>query len=424
MAANDRHPAGILDPASLPAAPVVRDREARIARAAFDPRVAVDLEAPLDDDDDEEQTTVQQELPSSAAATAEQRLETVIESARYMRFFPLVSLLERLTADAVRIGGDGPPSREAIRFRHDSSLSFSTGDVESASIIRVPVDLDNPHGATRPVAQLVTTFLGLTGSTSPLPMYIAEEVLHEDERGIRRDFLDIFHHRLISILYRSVMRYSLAREHRANQDDPWVDRVLAISGLDPEAFVPRSAIPRGKLLQLAPLVGRRGRGARDLQAALRLLVDEHLTPGATLVVEEFAGGWVPVHNDQQCTLGVRNNLLGRDAMLGGKVFDRAGRFQIAVGPLDGEGRDAFSLKGRGLRLLQEGVRLVVKESLDYDVELRVDASAAQRFRLYSRDPSRLGQNTRLGLGDRDEVIRLKNVGRLPLEPIEPEPPPS
>jgi type VI secretion system protein ImpH len=407
----------------MPAAPVARERDAKHPRV-YDPRAAFDLAAPdLDDEGDfDEETTVQHDLPPAGKLTAEQRLEAVIESARYMRFFPLVSLLERMTADAVRIGGDGPPSREAIRFRHDSSLNFSTGDVESASIIRVPVDLENPHGATRPVVELVTTFLGLTGSISPLPMYIAEEVLHEDERGIRRDFLDIFHHRLISVLYRSVMRYSLAREHRASDHDLWVDRVLAISGLDPEAFVPRSAIPRGKLLQLAPLVGRRGRGARDLQASLRLLVDEHLTPGATLVVDEFAGGWVPVHNDQQCTLGLRNNVLGQDAMLGGKVYDRSGRFQIAIGPLDARGRDAFSLKGRGLRLLQEGVRLVVKESLDYDVELRVHASAAQRFRLHSRDPSRLGQTTRLGLGYRDEVIRLKNVGRLPLEPIEVAPP--
>lgn len=423
MAADDRHPAGLLEPASLPAAPIVPKREAKLVRAAFDPRAPVDLELPgiAADDDADEETTVQQPLPLAGEVTAEQRLGTVIASARSMRFFPLVSLLERLTADAVRVGGDGPPSREAIRFRHDTSLSFSAGDVQSASIIRVPVDLDRPQGATRPVTELVTTFLGLTGSTSPLPMYIAEEVLHEDERGVRRDFLDIFHHRLISILYRAVMRYSLAREHRAGGGDPWVDRVLALAGLDPEAFVPRSAIPRGKLLQLAPLVGRRGRGARDLQAALRLLVGEHLTPGAQLVVEEFAGGWVPVHNDQQCTLGVRNNVLGRDEMLGGKVYDRSGRFRIAIGPLDARGRDAFSAKGRGLRLLQEGVRLVVRESLDYDVELRIDAAAAQRFRLSARAPSRLGLNTRLGLGRRDEVIRLKNVGRMPLEPAPPPP---
>jgi type VI secretion system protein ImpH len=414
MAADDRNPAGILDLASTPAAPVAR----HASRA--DPLGLVTVELDTSDELFDE-PTVQSEMPLTEELTLEQRLEPLIRAASHMGFFPLVSLLERLTADAVRVGGDGPPALEAIRFRHDPSLGFSAGDVSSASIIRVPVDLENPLGATRPVVELVTTFLGLTGGTSPLPLYIAEEVLHEDERGVRRDFLDIFHHRFVSILYRAVMRYSLAREHRANDRDLWVERVLAIAGMDPESFVPQSAIPRGKLLQLAPLVGRRGRGARDLQAALRLLLADHLTPGARLVVDEFAGGWVPVHGDQQCTVGQRNNVLGEDAMLGGKVYDRSGRFQVAIGPLDARGRDAFSLGGEGLRLLREGVRLVVKESLDYDVELRVDASAAQRFRLYSRAPSRLGQNTRLGLGHRDEVIRLRNVGRTPAEPRPPAP---
>ena len=37
-------------------------------------------------------------------------------------FFNAVRLLERLTESGLRIGGDGPYSRESIRFTHQSSL--------------------------------------------------------------------------------------------------------------------------------------------------------------------------------------------------------------------------------------------------------------------------------------------------------------
>ena len=52
-------------------------------------------------------------------------------------FFTLVPLFERLTPSAVRVGGDGPPQREALRFRHDPSMGFAASDISAATLSRV-----------------------------------------------------------------------------------------------------------------------------------------------------------------------------------------------------------------------------------------------------------------------------------------------
>ncbi|HEY1417783.1 MAG TPA: type VI secretion system baseplate subunit TssG, partial [Myxococcaceae bacterium] len=84
-------------------------------------------------------------------------------------FVPLVRLLERLTPDAVRVGGEGPLSGERIRFRHDRGLRFHASDV---------VALELEDGQRERARYLLTSgFLGLSGSMSPMPAYLAEELL-------------------------------------------------------------------------------------------------------------------------------------------------------------------------------------------------------------------------------------------------------
>lgn len=401
MASDHRNSAGFLEPqddsgyASTPPADAAEE-----TRQAEQRRVAQDL-AELTSD-----------LPG--ANHSEEHLGTLISVAHRTGFFQLMSLLERFTKDSVRVGGDGPPSEEAIRFRHDPRLVFASGDISSAKVKRVPIDPDQPHGRTRPVIELITTFLGLTGALSPLPLYIAEEVNEEDEENpVRRDFLDIFHHRMVSILYRAVTRYSPVREHQSDwTKDVWIQRVLSLSGMDPETYLSATSIPVGKLLRLAPLVAHRGRGARALHKALELVLGEYLGQDGHVTIEEFAGGWVRIHAGQRSALGEANHMLGRGAMLGEKAYDRGGRFKVCVGPLDSRGRDAFSERGRGLKLLRDCVNLMVRESLDYDVELNVSAGAVRPFRLSILSPSKLGTNTRLSSRQDEEVITLRNMRRF------------
>src|SRR5262245_36535539 len=113
-------------------------------------------------------------------------------------FFQLVALLERFHAPAARVGCEGPADKELLRFRSGTSLGFPASDISDF--------LQMEGSAAR--YEMVVTFLGLHGSVSPLPTFYAEDVLQNDDDGNPvREFLDVFHHRFISLFYRAWLKY-------------------------------------------------------------------------------------------------------------------------------------------------------------------------------------------------------------------------
>ena len=124
--------------------------------------------------------------------------------------FVVIGLLEELTRNAKRVGGDGPYTDEALRFRQARSLSFKPGDIHDLEIRqrgrRGGQDVDH-------LLELTLNIVGLIGTSSPLPTYLASEAATHDEEGqTKADFFDLFHHRLHSLLYRAVRKYDWPNE--------------------------------------------------------------------------------------------------------------------------------------------------------------------------------------------------------------------
>jgi type VI secretion system protein ImpH len=318
-------------------------------------------------------------------------------------FVPLVRLLERLTPDAVRVGGEGPLSGERIRFRHDRSMRFHASDV-------VALELEEADRDTTRYL-LTSGFLGLSGSMSPLPAYLAEEVLHEDEEEpLRREFLDLFHHRLLSLFFRAVVRYQPSTEHTRRLDDAWSTRALALLGVDagPEHF---GVLSRGDLLRLAPLLVRRSRGPRELEAALRTVLGPRLGE-ASLRVEECSGRWTEVDPENWTRLGSRCTVLGQDLLVGHRVYDRAGSFTVAVGPTTWAVLEQFRAGGELLALTREVVAWLVRDPLDWLIAVTLLPRETPGLQLSARGTSRLGQSSWLRSRSEQTV--------LVVDPLHPE----
>lgn len=335
------------------------------------------------------------------------RLDATLDfTAGDVRFASLVALLERLTASAVRVGGDGPPSEEAIRFKHDPSLVFSAGDVSQVRLVPRKEEWGVQQGGPKHVFEVVTTFLGLTGASSPLPGYMVEEIAQEDpDRPLRRQFLDLFHHRLLSLLYRALSRYTPEAETTRAGDDVWSRRVLALTGLDTYERGPAVGLSVPQLLRLAPLLSTRARTARTLELALSDVLREDLGE-ARVTLKQFEGSWVEVEPEQRMMLGKLNSHLGRTSMLGGRLFDRAGKFIIGIAPLDGATYHRLLPEGDLSPLVREVVTLVVRDPLECALELGVREDVLGAFQLKMKSPARLGRNTYLG-GRRSAVPRLR-----------------
>ncbi len=365
------------------------------------------------------------EAPPAPLAALMELAAPVLEAAPRSTFFHIVALLERLSMDAARVGGDGPASAERIRFRHDYELNFSAGDISGLRVVPMPRGPEAHLDPPIPMFEVRTTFLGLTGTISPLPLYIAEEVLHEDDQNpVRRDFLDIFHHRLISLFYRAVSKYTPAREHLSGRADTWMRRALFLTNLDPEINTRDVDVHPSVLVRLAPLLAGRGRGPRVLALALREVLADALAPDGSVHIEQFAGGWIDVDEDQRMAIGVSNCALGSEAILGRRAYDQSGRFSVRIGPLHGHNYERFLRDGDLLPAVKSVVELCCKEALDFDVKLELAADAVPSFTLSAKGSSELGRDTRLRGAERvAETMTISDVGNMRFDGTDPPPAP-
>lgn len=307
-------------------------------------------------------------------------------------FRAIVAFLERMVGAGARIGDYGPVDKEPIRFRQDTSLTFSTTDVSQVSARAEGDDLW-PANASQPCG-VMATFLGLHGAVSPLPSYFAEEVAKEGD-GVMRDFLDVFHHRWLSLFYRAISRYDAATEFTTDGQDIWSKRLLALVGLDafdgaaPDREPP---LPRWRLLRLAPVLCRPRCTAWSLETALRDVLKD-VVRGAEVAVEQFIGSWVPIHESQQTRLGIANSRLGRDTVLGRTAFDATGKFRITIGPIPRQEYDRLLADDRLLPRIHAIVSLASRDDLEYDVALVLDERTLSGMYLDADVPPRLGIDT-------------------------------
>ncbi|HWB82211.1 MAG TPA: type VI secretion system baseplate subunit TssG [Nannocystaceae bacterium] len=351
----------------------------------------------------------------SSARSAPARVgahDDVLLNGRHYDFFVTVGMLERLTPDAVRIGGDGPYPRESIRFRHDASLAFSTGDISAVKYVEVPRAQEDALDRRRHRYEVTTAFLGLTGAASPLPGFMSEELLQAQEQGrLRGEFLDLFHHRFVSLVYRIGVKYDLAREFAQDCSDPWTRRILALGGLDAFADRRPKHIPLWRLVRLAPLLAARVRSGKVIEKAIRDICDEALDPEARVFMQQFAGGWVPLDSEQRTMLGIRNTVLGQSAVLGVQCYHRAGKAVVVIGPLH-ENFRRFLADGDMYPRVKELLELMCPEPIEFELDLVLAEHARPPFKLGAAANQRVGIDTwlssRAGAGKQTHL-------RVPIE---------
>ena len=322
--------------------------------------------------------------------------EALVEKAWRFSFFQLVRLLERHAKPAARLGGRGPASDEAVRLRPEASLGFPASDVAGLKLIRAP-------GKTAPRYQITTGFLGLYGSTSPLPSYYSEDILWADPDNNRvRDFLDIFHHRLISLFYRCWCKYRYHIEFEHGKDDPFTPRLFALIGLGTPALGEAAGVPQPeRFIHFAGLFHQQPHSASALENILSDYFDD-----LPVQVDQCTGSWIPISPAQRVSLGQNNCRLGEDCTIGSCVFGRRGSFRIVIGRVTYEQLLKFLPDQQNHRTLRSIAEFFVNDRLEFDVAVR--ASCWPRSQLLSQGPpramSRLGWTSWL-FSDRPEQDR-------------------
>lgn len=289
-------------------------------------------------------------------------------------FFTAVRRIEAAFPDAVPVGQQGPVGRERLRFCAHLSLAFPASDV--ISIEGEPIE----GGATR--ARVTQSFLGLFGTASPLGSYLTERLLHQDNQHLARGFLDLIHHRLVSLMVRGHEKYHPAGGGAEGRR--FLERMLQITGLEADDH----ELAGKRLMAFAGLIGRTGVAAETMAAIVSAWVG-----GAETHAEPCLARWTELPAEAQTHLG-RGGRLGRDTIAGRSIRNRTTAFGLTIGPLPPADFAALVPGGKRHQELHGLIERLNPEQLDCVVTLRVAGT--------DLPPSRMqpGGNLKLGYGAR------------------------
>lgn len=309
-------------------------------------------------------------------------LSALLAQAHRMNFYRFCALIELAAPDAAPLGTTDSPVTEPIRFRSRAELGFPAREIDA-----VEFDADDPAAP----AVVRTTFLGLYGVDARMPAYFVDEVAqNRDGAEPLSAFLDLFHHRIATQLYRIWRKYRYPAGFRPDGFDTVSRGVLGFVGLgfrSPDTRAPDSGLPPGvsarTLLSMLGLAAQKTRTAEGLAGVLK-----HAIPDAAVEVEEFYPVWRTVDDFEPAALG-------EQCLLGRGFYDRANTVRIVVMPHTREAVAALVPGQPAYRRITALLRFYLGYESEAWLEMQVDPDLMPEP-LLAPGQANLGLTTQLG----------------------------
>jgi type VI secretion system protein ImpH len=296
-------------------------------------------------------------------------VEELLRSEPYrFEFFQAIRLLERIAPDRKPLGRFTNPSDEVARLGAHPSLSFPASEIQS---------IDWPEGKP---PSLAVNFMGVTGPQGPLPHFYTTLILARLRSGDRtlRDFLDLFHHRMLSFFYQAWEKYRFAVSYERGERDRFSHHLLDLIGLGTLGLQERLAVPDDAFLFFAGILGQRPHSAH----ALELLLNDYFEVPFTVI--QLVGGWFRLDATTECCIGERSTpseQLGLGAVVGDEVWNQQASARIRIGPLDLENYLDFLPNGSAYEPLRALLRFWTNEEIDFEVQLILEREEVPRCQL-------------------------------------------
>jgi len=284
-------------------------------------------------------------------------------------FFQALRRLECAHRDRPRIGAGLRPLDDAVRLAQVPSLTFSGSTLAAFA----------PGKEGRPW-RLAVNFFGLLGPNGPLPLHLTEytrdRVQHAGDRTLVH-FLDVFHHRLLTLFYRARAMAEPTAQYDRSETDRFAVYVGALCGLGSPALRNRDALPDHAKLHFAGRLAPQVKNAEGLQAMLTELL------GVPAQVDEFVGHWMSLPVDCRCQLGKSptTGTLGASALIGDRVWDYQYKFRVVLGPLGREDYEEFLPDGEILPRVVAIIRNYIGDELAWDLRLVLKRQAVRSVEL-------------------------------------------
>ena len=310
-------------------------------------------------------------------------------------FFRVVRALQAALPELPLIGTSRTPQEDPIRFGQRPALAFS------------PSSLDELIPGEPP--KLYVNFLGLLGPGGPLPLHLTQYAIRrqlghrgEDTGDTKRapspdggnplgegykdhafaDFLDIFHHRMLSLFFRAWAVSQRAVDLDRANHQRFLFFLAALFGeanadLDSELFGDGDVIP---LQAKAYYAGRLSCPERNAEGLAAVMQDYF---GIATSVQEFVARWFDLPPGDWFRLGSMQDIgrLGQNVIVGSKVWMARLSFRIRMGPMSFRDYCRFLPTGNTFQRLKSWVINYCGTELLWDLQLVLRAAEVPTIRL-------------------------------------------
>ncbi|MDR2500381.1 MAG: type VI secretion system baseplate subunit TssG, partial [Treponema sp.] len=289
---------------------------------------------------------------------------SVKKAVKYLRnshsapdFWGFIRKLDNAKASGPRLGHGKTPGEENVRFGQAPYLNFPPTEI--AGIIeggrQAGVD-----------ATVIVYFFGLLGVNGPMPREFTSYVFrrsHNYYDNTWRRFLDIIHHRFLSLYYRAFAANQQALSFDRPDQDPITDIIKALAGFPPgKGYTERQ---EQGVLSAAEHFSFLVKNRWGLEDALRRSF------GFNLTIREFVPAAYDIPPENYAVLGKKNSSLGVNLQIGRTYMTITGKFEIHIGPLSFEEYRKFMSMKSGFSHLTSLTALYLDRPLDYTVVFSV-----------------------------------------------------
>lgn len=222
--------------------------------------------------------------------------------------------------------------------------------------------------------------MGATGPQGPLPHFYTTLILARLRSGDKtlRDFLDLFHHRMLSFFYQAWEKYRFAVSYERGERDRFSHHLLDLIGLGTAGLQERLAVPDDAFLFFAGILGQRPHSAH----ALELLLNDYFEVPVQVI--QLVGGWFRLDDSTECCIGERSTpseQLGLGAVVGDEVWNQQARARVRIGPLTLDDYLNFLPNGSAYEPLRALLRFWTNEEIDFEVQLILQREEVPRCQL-------------------------------------------
>jgi type VI secretion system protein ImpH len=325
--------------------------------------------------------------------------EKMLASPQEFDFIQVVRLIEwaapshfstaRVTQVATEIQADA--MIEVVRFRAAPSLAFPVNTIQQIAYSQV-----KPVPSFPLMVQI--TFHGLFGPSGLLPHHYTEFIIQrlQVKDTTLKDFFDLFNQRLVELFWRSMTKYRfylnyerVAQQNSVNNDF-FTQSLKCLIGRPPTATPQSAEVTQQLLLYFAGYFAQPHCSAIKLQ---NILAEYFAVP---VKIKQFQGKWLSIPAADYSRLAALNhsfNQLGKNTVLGQRIWDCQYHFRIQIGPLSYKEFKNFLPLSKKLMELNTITRGYIEVGLNFDAQLILKAQEVPLSQLGGDNNIALGWNT-------------------------------